>query len=186
MIAYLSGTVISKQDRTIILNVSGTGYLIYVPRDLKEKTAEGDKLELYIHTNVREDDISLYGFGSKDEWQFFKLLLTVSGVGPKSALEILTMPMPRVKTAIAKKDSALLSTIPGIGKKTSERIIVDLQGKVKEELLEDQIETPVREDIMQALISLGYNRAQVAQGLKKIPQELEREEEIIKYFLQNV
>lgn len=186
MIAYLSGTVISKQDRTIILNVSGTGYLIYVPRGLKEKTAEGEKLELYIHTNVREDDISLYGFGSKDEWQFFKLLLTVSGVGPKSALEILTMPMPRVKTAIAKKDSALLSTIPGIGKKTSERIIVDLQGKVKEELLEDQIETPVREDIMQALISLGYNRAQVAQGLKKIPQELEREEEIIKYFLQNV
>ena len=94
--------------------------------------------------------------------------------------------MPRVKTAIAKKDSAFLSTISGIGKKTSERIIVDLQGKVKEELIEDQIETPVREDIMQALISLGYNRAQVAHGLKKIPQELEREEEIIKYFLQNV
>lgn len=186
MIAYLSGTVISKQDRTIILNVSGTGYLIYVPRGLKEKTSEGEKLELYIHTNVREDDISLYGFGSKDEWQFFKLLLTVSGVGPKSALEILTMPMPRVKTAIAKKDSALLSTIQGIGKKTSERIIVDLQGKVKEELMEDQIETPVREDIMQALISLGYNRQQVAHGLKKIPQELEREEEIIKYFLQNI
>lgn len=186
MIAYLSGTVISKQDRTIILNVSGTGYLIYVPRGLKEKTSEGEKLELYIHTNVREDDISLYGFGSKDEWQFFKLLLTVSGVGPKSALEILTMPMPRVKTAIAKKDSALLSTIQGIGKKTSERIIVDLQGKVKEELMEDQIETPVREDIMQALISLGYNRQQVAYGLKKIPQELEREEEIIKYFLQNI
>lgn len=187
MIAYLSGTVISKQDRTIILNVSGTGYLIHVPRGLKEKTTEGEKLELYIHTNVREDDISLYGFGSKDEWQFFKLLLTVSGVGPKSALEILTMPMPRVKTAIAKKDSALLSTIPGIGKKTSERIIVDLQGKVKEELMEDgTASAPIREDIMQALVSLGYNRAQVAQGLKKIPQELEREEEIIKYFLQNV
>ncbi|MBI4994056.1 Holliday junction branch migration protein RuvA [Candidatus Peregrinibacteria bacterium] len=189
MIAFLSGIVISKQDRTIILNVSGTGYLIYVTRNLLEKihpATRGEKLELYIHTNVREDDISLYGFSNKDEWQFFKLLLTVSGVGPKSALEILNMPMPRVKTAIAKKDAVFLSTIPGIGKKTSERIIVDLQGKVKEELFEEQSSVPVREDIVQALISLGYSRAHVVQNLKKIPPSLNSDEEIIKYLLQNV
>lgn len=186
MIAYLSGTVLSKQDRTIILNANGTGYLVYVTRGLIEKTNEGDKLELYIHTNVREDDISLYGFSNKDEWQFFKLLLTVSGVGPRSALEILNTPMPRVKTAIAKKDSGFLSTIPGIGKKTSERIIVDLQGKVKEELFEEQGCAPSREDIVQALVSLGYNRTHVVQNLKRIPQSLNSDEEIIKYFLQNV
>lgn len=186
MIAYLSGTVLSKQDRSMVLNVNGTGYLVYVTRGLIEKTRENEKLELFIHTNVREDDISLYGFSNKDEWQFFKLLLTVSGVGPKSALEILNMPMPRVKTAIAKKDVAILSTIPGIGKKTSERIIVDLHGKVKEELFEEQASAPTHEDIIQALTTLGYNRQHVIQGLKKIPSAITSEEEIIKYFLQNV
>lgn len=189
MIASLSGTILSKQDRTIVLDVNGIGYLVHIPRPLEVAIETGQKLFLFIHTNVREDDISLFGFSTEEEWKFFKLLLTVSGVGPKSALEILGVPLGKIRSAIAKKDVLPLTAISGIGKKTAERIIVDLHGKMKEDLLEEDIEeraTPVTEDIIQALVSLGYRRHQVLEGLKKIPAEISQEEAIIKYFLQNI
>ena len=190
MIAYLSGRILAKQERSLVLTVSGVGYLVYVTRGLAEKAKEGDDLKLFTHTNVREDDLSLFGFATQDEWQFFKLLLTVSGIGPKSALEILNAPLPKIRQAIAKKDVATLTNVPGIGKKTAERIIVDLQGKVKLELLEENgapgDSHEGREDIVQALVSLGYHRQQVLQGLKKIPTEVSGEEAVIKYFLQNI
>lgn len=187
MIAYLSGTVISKQEKTLVLDVNGVGYLVHATRDFIGKTNDGNELKLYIHTNVREDNISLYGFKTPEEWQFFRLLLTVSGVGPKSALEILNAPLPKVRQAIAKKDASFLTRIPGIGTKTAERIIVDLQGKVKEEILEEEgVSDKQSEDIIQALVSLGYNRQHVINGLKKIPANIEGEEAIIKYFLQNI
>lgn len=188
MFAYLSGKILNKQERSLVLDVQGVGYLVYSTRGLLEKINEGEELKLYIHTNVREDDISLYGFRAQDEWAFFRLLLSVSGIGPKSALEILNAPMARVKQAIAKRDAAFLTGIQGIGRKTAERIIVDLQGKVKEQILEgdeavDDVKT--NEDVVQALISLGYTRQHVLNGLKKIPAEVEGEEAIIKYFLRS-
>ena len=189
MISSLNGKVKSKQEKNIVVNVNGVGYLVSVPRPVLEKIEEGQSIELSIHTNVREDDISLYGFLTKEEWRFFRLLLTVSGVGPKSALEILSMPLARVQQAIAKKDVAALTRIPGIGKKTAERIIVDLQGKVKEQLMEEEAlpdEKTANEDIVQALVSLGYHRHQVLSGLKKVPTEIADEKTIIKYFLQNI
>lgn len=187
MIAHLAGTIRSKQDRTLVLNVNGVGYLVHVPRGLLEKVLPGDDFELHIHTNVREDNISLYGFATHEEWQTFRLLLTVSGIGPKSALEILNAPLARVRQSIAKKDVAFLTQIPGIGKKTAERICIDLQGKIKEDLLmEETASGGPGEDIIQALVALGYHRQKVVEGLKKIPQELGSEEAIIKYFLQNI
>lgn len=187
MIASLTGKVTSKQERTLILDVGGVGYLVHTPRGLLEKTQLEHNLSLCVYTNVREDDISLYGFETLEEWSFFRLLLTVSGVGPKSALEILNAPLPRVKNAIAKKDTGFLTNIPGIGKKTAERIIVDLQGKVQESLLEDFTEesASISEDIVQALVELGYSRHHVIDGLKKIPADIEGEEAVIKYFLQH-
>lgn len=190
MIAYLNGKVLSKQEKSLVLDVNGVGYLVNAAKGLLESLNAGDKTAFYIYTNVREDDLSLYGFQSEDEWKFFKLLLTVSGVGPKSALEILNSPIASVRRAIAQKDAARLTQIPGIGKKTAERIIVDLQGKIKVELMEDAAgaagQTAAHEDIIQALISLGYHRQQVTQGLKKIPPEISGDSAIIKYFLQNI
>lgn len=188
MIASLNGNIASKQEKNIVVDVGGVGYLVAVPRTLLEKVTEGQEVQLSIHTHVREDDISLYGFLTQEEWQFFRLLLTVSGVGPKSALEILNAPLSKIKQAIAKKDTAALTLINGIGKKTAERIIVDLQGKIKEQIMEEEAQSPEKntsEDIVQALISLGYHRHQVLTGLKKVPTELSDEESIIKYFLQN-
>lgn len=187
MISFLQGVVQNKELRALTLNVNSVGYRVHATSNFLEKTGEGEKCELFIHTHVREDDISLYGFASREEWELFKLLLTVSGIGPRSALEILNAPLGRVRQAIAKKDSAFLTRIPGIGKKTAERIIVDLEGKIKENLLEEKLQTHgERDDIIEALVSLGYQRKQVVSGLKKIPAEIEGDEEIIKYFLQNI
>lgn len=187
MIAFLSGKIQNKQERALVLNVNGVGYLVHVTRGLSEKVSIGGELALHIHTNVREDDLSLYGFETQEQWEFYRLLRTVSGVGPKSAMEILNAPLARVRQAIAKKDAAYLTQIPGIGKKTAERIIVDLEGKVKAELLEETVDSQApTDDIIQALVSLGYHRQQVMNGLKKIPKEVSGEEAVIKYFLQNI
>ena len=137
MIAFIEGTILAKHERSAVINVNGIGYLVFIPRPLLESINEGGEMQLFIHTNVREDDISLYGFPAQDQWQMFKLLLSVSGVGPKSAMEILSAPLQKIAQAIAKKDGAFLTRIPGIGKKTAERIIIDLEGKVKTELMED-------------------------------------------------
>lgn len=188
MYAFLSGKIHLKQEKNIILTVNNVGYLVTLTRGLLETINEGQEISLFIYTNVREDDISLFGFKTKEEWQFFKLLLTVSGIGPKSAMEILNAPAARTRQAIAKREAAYLTNIPGIGKKTAERIIVDLQGKIKEEILEEEHPAngnSVSEDIIQALIALGYNRQQVVNRLKRVPTEVKGEELIIKYFLQN-
>lgn len=185
MIAYLTGTVTALHERTLVITTTGVGYLVHVPRRMMEALTIGQEKALHIHTNVREDDISLYGFGTLEEWQFFRLLLTVSGVGPKSALEILNAPIGQVKSAIAQKESAWLTRIPGIGVKTAERIIVDLQGKIKLEVAEDISSGAESEDILQALIALGFTRVHVREQLKKIPPEITGEEAIIKYFLQH-
>ena len=190
MFAHLKGKIHLKQEKNIILSVNDVGYLVTLTRGLLDSISEGCEISLFIYTNVREDDISLYGFKTKEEWQFFKLLLTVSGIGPKSAMEICNAPLAHVRQAIAKRDAVYLTQIQGIGKKTAERIIVDLQGKIKEEVLEEEAiasgHANASDEIVQALVALGYHRQQVVQGLKKIPEAVEGEEAIIKYFLQNI
>ena len=187
MIAHLSGTILAKTEKEFVLNVNNVGYSVFIPRTLLEKFQTGEAIELFIHTHVREDEISLYGLPNFEAWRLFKLLLTVSGVGPKSAMEILNFHEAQIKTAIAKKDSAWLTRIPGIGNKTAQRIIIDLQGKFKEEAILTAAGEPAsaEEDIIQALIALGYHRHHVMERLKKMPSEISGEEAIIKYFLQH-
>jgi Holliday junction DNA helicase RuvA len=190
MIAYLEGKAMNKQEKTLTLNVNGVGYLVNMPKSILEKIEDGQTLALHIHTNVREDDISLFGFQTKEDLQFYKLLISVSGVGPKTALEIMNAPINKTRKAIAQRDVAHLTLTPGIGKKTAERIIIDLEGKIKADFLEEtDSETgnkpAASEDIVQALVQLGYHRQHVLDGLKKIPTEIAGEEAIIKYFLQN-
>lgn len=188
MIAYIAGTIRAKHERTVVVDVHGVGYLIFVPRTALEKMSLGEEAELFVHTNVREDDISLFGFPTSAEWDFFKLLISVSGVGPKSALEILTTPVEDIQNAIVTRNAAFLTRIPGIGKKTAERIIIDLEGKVtatEKTSTSSAVPRNGNEDIIEALISLGYSRQHVVQGLKRVPSEVVGEESIIKYFLQN-
>lgn len=189
MISYLEGRIIAKNQKTLTCCVNGIGYKVHACANLLEKIREGESVELFIYTHVREDILALYGFSSQEQLAFFELLLGVSGVGPKSALEILNAPLSKVKQAIVNKDSVYLTHIPGIGAKTAQRIIVDLHGKVEYDAATspgEKTESLRSEDVIQALVSLGYHRQQVVQGLKKVPHEITDEETVIKYFLQNI
>lgn len=187
MIAYLTGTIQKKLKTAIILNVGEVGYLVSITQTFMAEHEVDENAELYIHTAVREDDISLYGFATFDELETFKLLISVSGVGPKSGLEILNNPLSSIKYAISKGDSGLLVKTKGIGKKTAERIVIDLKEKISATDKPENYETPseINEDAVGALINLGYRKHQIVQKLKKMPSDITEPEDIIKYFLQN-
>lgn len=187
MIAYLTGTIQKKLPSAIILNAGEIGYLVSATQTYLAEHEQDDAVELYIHTAVREDDISLYGFASFEELETFKLLISVSGVGPKSGLEILNNPISSIKFAISKGDVDLLVQTKGIGKKTAERIVIDLKEKIGATDKPDNYEAPsdLNEDAIGALINLGYRKHQIVQKLKKMPSDITEPEDIIKYFLQN-
>lgn len=187
MIAYLTGTIQKKLNSAIILNAGDIGYLVSVSQNFLDEHDADESIEVYIHTAVREDDISLYGFESFEELETFKLLISVSGVGPKSALEILNNPLSSIKYSISKGDSSLLVKTKGIGKKTAERIVIDLKEKIGAADKPENYETvsDLNEDAITALINLGYRKHQIVQKLKNMPSEITEPEDIIKYFLQN-
>lgn len=187
MIAYLTGTIQKKLPTAIILNAGDVGYLVNVTQTYLNECEQDDSAEVYIHTSVREDDISLFGFEKFEELEVFKLLISVSGVGPKSALEILNNPLSSIKYSISKGDSALLVKTKGIGKKTAERIVIDLKEKIgaAEKPQDYKLPADINEDAVNALINLGYRKHQILNTLKKMPEEIQEPEDIIKYFLQN-
>lgn len=189
MIAFLQGNIKKKLEKTIIIDVNNVGYLVNIPTPLMEKIDEKEEIGLYINTRVREDDISLFGFETTDELEFFKTLISVSGVGPKLAIEILSQKIEDVKSALISGDVQLLSKIPGIGKKTAERLIVELKNKIDWDVLSQthsQISKDVDDDAVNALISLGYQKYEVNRVLRRMPTEIKEVEEIVTYFLQNV
>lgn len=187
MIAYLNGTIQKKLPDSIILNTNGVGYHIFTTKNLYTECEENDSVEIYIHTAVREDAITLYGFQTLEELQMFKLLITVSGVGPKSGLEILNNPIASLKYAIANGDNALLVKTKGIGGKTADRIIIDLKGKINAMEKPEDYNVPqeVNNDALVALQGLGYKRHHIVRALKNIPEEVQETEDIIRHFLQN-
>jgi Holliday junction DNA helicase RuvA len=189
MIAFLQGNIKKKLEKSIIIDVNNVGYLVHVPVSVMEKISEKEETGLYIHTKVREDDISLFGFETMDELEFFKTLIGISGVGPKLAIEILSQKIEAVKSALISGDVHFLSKIPGIGKKTAERLIVELKNKVDWDglsSLHTQIYKDIDDDAVNALISLGYQKYEINRVLRRIPPEIKEVEEIVTYFLQNI
>ncbi len=166
MIALLTGTIAHKSPDHIILDVQGVGYRVHIPfSTYYELPEEGGVASLHIHTSVREDAILLYGFRTRPEKSFFQLLIAVSGIGPKLARDILSNIQPGpLAQALAQGDLNKLSTIPGIGKKTAERLVLELKDKVAKLDLSslpaaDSREIPgddVAEDVISALLNLGY------------------------------
>jgi Holliday junction DNA helicase RuvA len=189
MIGYLQGTIHKKLAKNIILNTGSVGYVVNVAGPLLEKCREGKILELFIFTKVREDDISLYGFPTVEELEFFKTVLNVNGIGPKIALEMLSQDMDKTKTAILSNDILFLNKIPGIGKKTAERIIVELKNKLdwvdSMRLHGSTQEKETNEEAIEALAGLGYQRFEITRILKNLPAEITTTEDIVTYFLRN-
>lgn len=178
MIALLTGKIASKAPDSVILDVNGVGYRVQIPfSTFFALPEEGSLQTLYIHTNVKEDAIHLYGFLTPKEKQFFQLLTSVSGVGPKLAKDILSNIHPdELASALCRGDIVRLSAIPGIGKKTSERLALELKDKVlkmglvaesgRDTTLSKQ-ERSVRDDVASALINLGYKEAVVTKTLSE-------------------
>ena len=182
MIALLTGRIAGKSPDSVILDVNGVGYRVQIPFSTFFALPEdGATLTLNIHTNVKEDAIHLYGFLTPMEKQFFQLLITVSGVGPKLAKDILSNIQPdQLASALCRGDIVRLSAIPGIGKKTSERMVLELKDKVvKLGLVGDsnsnstfsKQESSIRDDVASALINLGYKEAVVIKTLAEIDTE---------------
>lgn len=174
MIARLEGIIIYKDEKLLIIDVSGVGYKISVTTENIENTILGEHTSFWVYTAVRENSIDLYGFKNTNELSFFELLLSVSGIGPRSALSILSIAsIDTLKRAIATGDTSYLNKVSGIGKKTAEKIVVELRDKLsayKDEngvgLLKDE------SDILEALKSLGYSQNEARDALKEVPPEI--------------
>ncbi|OHB17133.1 MAG: Holliday junction DNA helicase RuvA [Parcubacteria group bacterium RIFCSPHIGHO2_01_FULL_45_26] len=163
MIAELKGVVNRREVGYVVLDVGGVGYKVYVPLSVSVKSR--DSLLLFTHLVVREDALDLYGFGDLETLRFFELLLRVSGVGPKSALAILSQAsIPTLKQAIANGDLSYLTKVSGIGKKTAERIIIELRDRVSSEGEGDLAGVG---DALEALVALGYSRRESQETLRK-------------------
>ena len=174
MIAMLTGRIAHKSPDHIVLDVNGVGYRVLIPFSTYYELPEEGTVSLHIHTSVREDAIQLYGFRTRLEKSFFQLLISVTGIGPKLGRDILSNIQPAaLAQALSQGDIHKLSAIPGIGKKTAERLILELKEKVgKLDMTSlpavEQREIPagdVMDDVASALMNLGYKEPQVRKAL---------------------
>jgi len=191
MIGLLRGEIKLKRENYILVDVAGVGYKVFVPTPFIDRLAGGQEVTLYIHHVVREDASDLYGFPTIDDLEFFQLLVGISGIGPKLALAILSSAaVEDIQAAVLDDNPAILEAISGIGKKTAERIILELRSKVT---IGDVRSPGVKSldigshfDAFEALRRLGYNAVEARAALKMVPQSVHDPEEKVKLALKNL
>lgn len=192
MIGHLRGTLLEKKPNSVLLDVNGVGYLVSIPvssfYDLPE---EGSPLQLFVYTHVREDMIALYGFRTQRDKNLFEKLISVSGVGPKMGVAFLSgMTAEELIPAIQRQDIVKLTTIPGVGRKTAERVALELREQVPALLSEIGTvseEKSMREDLISALVNLGYHRNLAERAIKGVLDKAKSEdsfEVLLKHSLQ--
>lgn len=187
MIRSLKGTLGSIHPNFAIVFVGGVGYQVYVSAYTLGKLAGMSDVELHIHTHVREDQFNLFGFITDDELSMFELLISVSGVGPKAALGILAIAEPKtIRTAIVNKDPSILTRVSGVGKKTAEKVIVELQNKVSSADVTDQAGALAEQESIEALTALGYTVSEARDAMKAIPAEATSVGERLKLALKSL
>lgn len=170
MIGSIKGKILLKTDKFLIVETSGVGYKINVSPDTLAKTQKEKGIFLFVHTHVREDVLDLYGFLNHQELEFFEMLINVSGIGPKGALAILGVTsIETLKKAIGTGDTSYLTKVSGIGKKTAEKIVIELRDKVGEEKSGSSLQGEL--DALEALKSLGYSQNEAREALKKVMPE---------------
>lgn len=194
MIAYLKGNLVIKSVDYIVIDVQGIGYKVYMSKTAIDKLEEEKEIKVYTYLKVREDDISLFGFNTLEELHMFELLISVGGIGAKSAIVILSNITPsKFALAVITSDVNTLKKLQGIGPKTAQRIILELKDKIKtEEAIENQENTikqeeQIQEDmeeLIQALQVLGYRRYEINNILPKIKEETleDRIKEALQYL----
>lgn len=180
MISYLKGKILEKTPGEVVIDVNGVGYKVYVPLSTYFKIgATGDVVTLFVSTFIREENINLYGFKTKDERTLFEKLTKINGVGPRLALNILSGLGPEeFAETVEKGEAHKLYSLPGIGKKTAMRVIVELSGKLGTE----EKKSDIKEDILSALVNLGYKKKDVVGIVDKTLRNCDSEDGFEKIF----
>jgi Holliday junction DNA helicase RuvA len=187
MIAYIKGRVIKRSGNSVVVETGGLGYKVFVGEGAAAELAIGAAVELWTHHHVREDASELYGFPSADKLEMFDLLLNVNGIGPKSAMGVMAaIGVEDLKTAIATSDLAMLTKVSGIGKKTAERMILDLKDKIGflSPVLGES--SAVRGEEVEALVALGYSLQEAREALSKVGKDIKESGARIKEALKNI
>jgi len=168
MIGSIRGKIALKTEKFLIVETGGVGYKVSVSPDTISKSPKAEnEVFLWVHTIVREDTLDLYGFLNREELEFFEMLINVSGIGPKGALSILGIAsIETLRKAISTGDTAYLTKISGIGRKTAEKIVIELREKIGEEKSGTSLQGEL--DAMEALKSLGYSQSEAREALKKV------------------
>ena len=173
MIGRLTGTIVTKNQTPLIIDVHGVGYAVRVTRKNALLLKQDSTRTLYIHTHVREDALDLYGFQSQDELGLFELLITVSGVGPKTALSVIEQGFSAVEHAVMSADIDFFTTIPRLGKKNAQKIIIELKNKLgglRDLDLTGESESETKQ-LLDALTGMGFERRHVIETIRSLPPE---------------
>jgi Holliday junction DNA helicase RuvA len=183
MISLLKGTIESETEKYVIIDVNGVGYKVHISGNtFKNLPKKGEKIKLYTYLYVRENIMDLYGFLNLEELEIFELLISISGIGPRGALSVLTVvSIETLKKAIANEESDVLTKVSGIGKKMAEKIVLELKNKIGEEFSGKGV--GVDGEAIDALMSLGYKLQEARETLKKIPKEAESIEDRVREAL---
>lgn len=200
MISYIRGELVSIEDDKVIVDVNGVGFGIFMPaQSMNLLPSVGEEVKLHTYMNVREDAMQLYGFLTRDDLQVFKLVIGVSGIGPKGGLGILSkLSADELRFAVMAHDVKTISSAPGIGKKTAEKLIIELKDKLSiEDVLtreEESVTTvsghasnQVQAEAVQALVALGYGNSEALKAVKKVSiLENTSVEDVLKQALKNI
>ncbi len=201
MISYVKGELVAMEEDKVIIDVNGVGYGVYMPGQAMGLLPPiGEVVRLHTYLNVREDAMQLFGFLTRDDLKVFKLLIGVSGIGPKGGLSILSKLSPDdLRFAVMANDSKAIASAPGIGKKTAEKLIIELKDKLNIEDVFDKKEeavvstntyhyaTEVQTEAIQALVALGYGSTEAAKAVKQVKiEEHTTVEEVLKVALKNM
>lgn len=179
MIGSITGEIKKRSRNFIVVDVSGLGYKVFVPYELLSKASEGSKITLFTHLHVREDALALYGFEEEMQRNLFENLISISGVGPKMAMGILSQAkVEEIEAAVVKADISFFQSVPGIGKKSAHRIIIDLQSKLGKLKDLDLSELEIQRDLVEALRSLGYTPREAQEALREVDRKLPTEVQI--------
>lgn len=185
MIAYLSGKIIFKKDKFVIIEVNNIGYKVFLSQQtLLRIPGIGENLKVFAFQNVREDALDLYGFLTYEELDFFEILNDIRGIGPKAALEISAVgPLEKIKDKILKQDENVFAGIPGIGQKRAMSIILELTGKIK---MLGQKTKDSADEAENALLQLGFSKQQAKEALSQVSGNIKSAEDRIKLALKNL
>ncbi len=182
MIGYLKGALLAARAGSAIVDVGGVGYRVAMTRETLAAIKTAKQATLWTYLAVRENALDLYGFTAKEELEFFELLLTVPGIGPKSALAVLDIaPTSTLRSAIASGNASYLTNVAGIGKKTAEKIVLELRDKVGAKGEGGALAGD--EEALQAMRSLGYTQAEARDALRKVPPTFEKAPERLREAL---